>query len=267
MARIRTIKPEFFDDPKMADVSPLARLAFIGLWTQVDKAGRILYEPKRLKVRILPFDECDVDAVMTELVRIGVVTVYKADDRKVLQVNAFLRHQRPHPREPESDLPERATAKPDPAVKENGQPCKGDVEPVRKGREGNGKEGEGNGEACPPIPDATLDQPNFDQMLRDLIAAYPASGRSTGRLTMDAFLAVFLEREAARPVPVVYAELLEAIENHKASAQWAVKRMVPKLEKWLREGLYLQRHDPTSNTPGKPDPWAFAKRLDSEAAS
>ena len=100
------------------------------------------------------------------------------------------------------------------------------------------------------IPDAALDQPNFEQMLRDLIAAYPASGRSDGRLTQDAFLEVFLQRDRGRPVSVVYAELLEAIENHKASEQWAVKRMVPKLEKWLREGLYLQRHEPTKPSPG-----------------
>ena len=39
MARIRTIKPEFFDDPKIGRLSPLARLAFIGLLTQSDSAS------------------------------------------------------------------------------------------------------------------------------------------------------------------------------------------------------------------------------------
>lgn len=99
-----------------------------------------------------------------------------------------------------------------------------------------------------PIPDATLDQPNFDQMLRDLTAAYPSQGRSAGRMTQDAFLSVFLEREKDRPAQEVYRELLAAIENQKAGAQWMAGK-VPNLTRWLNEGLYLQRHDPADVLP------------------
>jgi hypothetical protein len=74
-----------------------------------------------------------------------------------------------------------------------------------------------------------------------LIEAYPAQARTTGGLTEDAFEAV-LDNDGREP-RVVFAELLEALENHKRGHQWRVKGMIPKLEKWLREGLYAQRHE------------------------
>lgn len=263
MARIRTIKPEFFDDPKMADVSPLARLTFIGLWTQVDKAGRILYEPKRLKVRILPFDDCDVEAVVAELVRIGVVTVYESDDRKVLQVNAFLKHQRPHPREPESDLPDRATSKPVPAVKENGQPLQGNAEPVRKGREGNGREQEGNGEAgesdTPFTSPAEPPSHPFSRWLTEWHAAYPKSRQVAVRAIERPFVSAFF-RHNVDP-PELFGLMMAALESHKASEEWQ-RNVIPGMGKWLNEDWWLRVLTPAKAGPqGKPQPdrMAFLK--------
>ena len=117
MARIRTIKPEFFDDPKIGRLSPLARLAFIGLLTQSDSAGRVEDEPERLKVRVLPYDDTDMDAILSELARVGVIVRYEADTTRVIQVTNFGKHQRPHPKEAPSLLPELA-------VKKHGKPRK-----------------------------------------------------------------------------------------------------------------------------------------------
>ena len=51
MARIRTIKPEFFTDEDLGELSPAVRLLFIGMWTEADKAGRLKDKPKTLKAR------------------------------------------------------------------------------------------------------------------------------------------------------------------------------------------------------------------------
>ena len=40
MARIRSIKPEFWDNQYLKQLSSLARLTFIGLWSQADDEGR-----------------------------------------------------------------------------------------------------------------------------------------------------------------------------------------------------------------------------------
>ena len=41
MARARNIKPGFFTNDELGELSPLARLAFIGLWGQADFNGNM----------------------------------------------------------------------------------------------------------------------------------------------------------------------------------------------------------------------------------
>lgn len=105
MARIRGIKPDFFDDPTICDLSAEAALVFIGLWPQADRAGRLLDEPRRLKVRIRPMSKCNMDAILTELADAGLIIRYKVDGVALIQVKNFEKHQRPHHQEPESVLP------------------------------------------------------------------------------------------------------------------------------------------------------------------
>jgi len=54
MPRIRTIKPEFFDDEKLAQTSRDARLAFIGLLVHSDDYGVVKENPRWLKARVFP---------------------------------------------------------------------------------------------------------------------------------------------------------------------------------------------------------------------
>lgn len=104
MARIRTVKPEFFDDDVLAQMSMTARLLFVGLWTQADREGRVRDEPKRLRARLLPYDEVDADRLLDELVAGGFIVRYRSEGRPVLQVVNFLRHQIPGRDEPPSEF-------------------------------------------------------------------------------------------------------------------------------------------------------------------
>ena len=57
MARIRTIKPEFFRHEALFEAEHRAglplRLAFAGLWTAADREGRFKWRPRQLKLDVL----------------------------------------------------------------------------------------------------------------------------------------------------------------------------------------------------------------------
>lgn len=56
MARIRTIKPEFWTSEQVMNCSRDARLLFIGLWNFCDDYGRHPANSKQLKALIFPDD-------------------------------------------------------------------------------------------------------------------------------------------------------------------------------------------------------------------
>lgn len=103
MARIRTIKPEFFTSEDVCALSPLARLLFIGTWLEADREGRLSWKPHTLKKRYLPDDQCDIEAVARELTTRGVVVPYGDG---LAYIPKFLDHQVVNPREAKSKLPE-----------------------------------------------------------------------------------------------------------------------------------------------------------------
>lgn len=115
MARIRSLKPEFFMSDSTGAVSFGARLLFAGLWTLVDREGRWIWRPKMVKAHIFPHDRDEVVSVeewATELVRADMVRFYQDDEAVYVWLPAFLKHQRPHPKEPASVLPAWSAAHP-----------------------------------------------------------------------------------------------------------------------------------------------------------
>ena len=60
MARARNLKPSFFTNDKLAELHPLGRLLFAGLWTIADREGRLEDRPKRIKTDVsLPYITAD----------------------------------------------------------------------------------------------------------------------------------------------------------------------------------------------------------------
>lgn len=107
MARIRSIKPEFFDHEQLCALSPWHRLCFAGLWTQADKAGRMEDRPARLKARIFPYDDLDMERLLTDLTTHGFIVRYEVDGRRYIGIPeaSWAEHQRPRADEHESVLP------------------------------------------------------------------------------------------------------------------------------------------------------------------
>lgn len=105
MARSRNIKPGFFQNELLAEVAPLGRLLFAGLWTIADRAGRLEDRPKRIKAAVLPYDDCDIDALLNQLAERGFIVRYVAGESALIQVVNFERHQNPHCKELASTFP------------------------------------------------------------------------------------------------------------------------------------------------------------------
>jgi hypothetical protein len=105
MARSRNIKPSFFTNDELADLCPLTRLLFIGLWTIADREGRAEVRTKRIKAQLLPYDDCDVNAQLCALDGAGFISLYEVGETRYLQVLNFGRHQHPHVKEADSTIP------------------------------------------------------------------------------------------------------------------------------------------------------------------
>src|SRR5688572_16308183 len=103
MARIRTIKPEFFTSEDIVSLSPLARLLYVALWCEADKEGRMVWKPKTFKMRYFPADSCDIDAMCAELLSAKLAVLYGDG---YAYIPAFKAHQHINPRESLSQLPD-----------------------------------------------------------------------------------------------------------------------------------------------------------------
>lgn len=103
MARIRTIKPEFFTSEDIVDLEPFARLLYIALWCEADREGRLVWKPKTFKIRYFPADDIDINALCDALVTRGLVSLY-GDGYAFIPT--FSSHQHVNPRETNSQLPD-----------------------------------------------------------------------------------------------------------------------------------------------------------------
>lgn len=105
MARIRTIKPEFFTSDDIVRLTPLSRVFYVSLWCESDREGRLVWSPNALKRRYLPEDKCDIMAVAMPLIEAGLVVLYEDDEVMYAHIPSFKRHQVINNREAESEIP------------------------------------------------------------------------------------------------------------------------------------------------------------------
>jgi len=82
MARARNIKPGFFQNDELGDLDPITRLLFIGMWTIADFKGCIEYRPKRIKAQLLPYDDCDIEQLASNLDLSGFIAIYSVQGQE-----------------------------------------------------------------------------------------------------------------------------------------------------------------------------------------
>lgn len=93
MARIRTIKPEFWTDGDMLRLSRDARLFYIGLWNFADDNGVLDHDIIGLKAKIFPNDPVKIEKLIEELQNANKLYLYKIENKSYILVKNLSNHQ------------------------------------------------------------------------------------------------------------------------------------------------------------------------------
>jgi hypothetical protein len=157
VARIRTIKPEFYRhewlyESEVAEKLPL-RVAYSGLWTTCDRDGRFKWQPRVLKLDCLPYDNVDFSRVLDALWTRGFVEKYEVDGVVYGFFPSWDEHQVINNREAESNLPnpiESSILTCEARVRHASGSRQGNFQVEGKGKEGKGK-GKRVGDATPEL--------------------------------------------------------------------------------------------------------------------
>ena len=98
MAKIRSIKPSFWEDEKIGSLPVEARLLFIGTWSLADDNGVLRGSPAYLRSQIYPYDEAvtaaDVRRWISALVEGGMLVPFTYKGENYLVVRHFRNHQK-----------------------------------------------------------------------------------------------------------------------------------------------------------------------------
>lgn len=162
MPRIRYLKHDFFLDEKLAQQSHAGRLLFAGLWVLADRDGRLEDRPMKIKAQIFPYEDVEVDHLL-EYLACGFIQRYEVEGRKYIQINNFLKHQKPHQNERSEGFPP-----PTPVISSNYQKL-----PVGMG---NG-EGNGNGDGIKTFaPSPSASEPTATKQAV-VVLSFPTTGK------------------------------------------------------------------------------------------
>lgn len=99
MARIRSIKPEFFIDEDLQDLEAenpgaYCMLVYAGLWGHCSKDGVFEYRPRVLKLSILPFLNFSLETTLALLCAAGFVRRFSVEGKEYGHIPSFEKHQR-----------------------------------------------------------------------------------------------------------------------------------------------------------------------------
>lgn len=210
MARIRTIKPEFFLNEQLASCQIADRLLFIGLWTQADRAGRLEDRPLRLKAALFPYDDLDIEQALGRLANARLIHRYEGNGQRLIAIPTWQKHQQPHIREKASELPA-------PPGWPDADMVPAPDKPV--GREGKGTDQEGNGTSAL--------RARFDRFW----AEYP---KKVGK---DAAWRVWQRKQ---PGDDLTDQMLAAVRRQRTQSQWMKDggQFIPNPSTWLHQGRW-----------------------------
>ena len=113
MARMRSLKPEFWLDRKLTrSLSRDERMLYLGLWNQADEWARAQADPRLIKGQVFPFDDDlsldDLERMLKALEAAGVAQLYEIDGDPYLFLPKLAKHQRLEP----NKVPSRHPAPP-----------------------------------------------------------------------------------------------------------------------------------------------------------
>lgn len=108
MARMRSIKPEFWADQDLTRLPRDVRLLYMALWNHCDEQARMQGDPRLVKSWCFPLDDdvtvAVIDTWLTDLEKAGKVVRYDVDGSQYIHLPRLGDHQKLDPRLP-SRLP------------------------------------------------------------------------------------------------------------------------------------------------------------------
>ena len=231
MARIRTIKPEFWSTPGIETLDPMWRLLYIAMWNWADDSGRGTAEARELMGFAFPRDEDmtleEFRRGLGEVRRVFGVEFYTLGGRSYYSIPSWEKHQKidrrsqsrhPGPEEGETYDP---TAKPQ--VRPNNtehstEPAESPPSPRRdsgagtgeQGNRGTGEQGNIKSEVASDDSDAAdgeiIDRPDIEALLDQLDQQIEANGNrkpNRNKKNHDA-MRLLLDRDGYTPEQVSY---------------------------------------------------------------
>lgn len=263
MARIRTIKPEFWTSEQVVECSPMARLMFIGLWNFCDDGGNHPASPRTLKMEVFPGDDVsatDVDGWVAELISNGLVVKYEADGKSYWHVTGWdhQKIEKPNFKHPAyKSLKDKDSSNGRGVVADESPNGRRAVDPVMegKGRESN--------IYIPPTPQGGDED--------EIPAGWKADSRKSSAMTLDwepdpKTLGAYLNGKAAKGRPVTAADVQAWLPDWRQSAnasgktatdaQWTLR-----LVKYVMACMTSDSATPTNRRASAPqeDPLAFSE--------
>ena len=186
-ARIRTIKPDFWADDRIAALSRPARLTFLGLISAMsDDEGRCRGNPRAVRAAVYPLDDdISIDEITShlgELHKGGLIARYEVNDQPYIQIANFKRHQRIQKPSP-SQVPPMSSSDVI-AIREDSRSATGLVAEASGSpppvMEGNGEERRVRNPALKAAPGLTVGQPDARMRVnatapKDGASAFPKS--------------------------------------------------------------------------------------------
>lgn len=182
MARMRTIKPEFFTSETLALVDIPVRLTFAGLWCYVDDEGYARANPDLVKAAVWPLDKTITSDDVVEHLdllehKCHVICRYQFEGRAYLHVTNFHEHQHPN-----RSTPSKLPPCPDhpPHDERSRQPQGERMEPsVSAQGHGSAPRTEPRGEDEDPYKD----RPEIDRLCQYLVKWVDQNGNKKPRVT------------------------------------------------------------------------------------
>lgn len=249
MSRIRSVHPGLFTDDKFAAVSLGAKVLFIGIWTECDDQGAFEWNPVKLKLRVLPFDNVDITSLLAELADADMVKAYSHGGRKLGAVRNFTRFQRPKKPNSVYFMPPEfrtyagltADSSEPPAVEAMPVPKKAEKSPQMEGREEEGRKEQLN---------SSLRSERAREFEREFSETFwPAYPNKVGK--PKAFKAFVAARKFAA-MPAIMAGLSRYVDAKPHDRQWLNPATFLNQERWADQPAASDAKPPVNGNGSHP---------------
>lgn len=161
MSRIRSVHPGLFTDESYMSLSLAAKAIWPGIWCEADDNGVFEWKPITLKAKLLPADNVDMAALLTETLTVGLTQQFTHEGKLYGVIKGFLRWQRPKNPSHRYPFPESAklfslnSGSPTPVLPQPSDPTP-EIAPQREeegGKRKEGKKDDERGKRATPMPD------------------------------------------------------------------------------------------------------------------